>query len=96
MPRRRYADLRERVCVAEPIKPDGRARYSGNERQRKLQAGWNRGINHYPAPDSHQGRVFYLPRIRKGGNLMSEENLYTFENEAYRKTYWHTCSHVMA
>ena len=27
---------------------------------------------------------------------MSEENLYTFENETYRKTYWHTCSHVMA
>ena len=27
---------------------------------------------------------------------MSEENLYTFENEACRKTYWHTCSHVMA
>ena len=27
---------------------------------------------------------------------MSEENLYTFENEKYRKTYWHTCSHVMA
>ena len=27
---------------------------------------------------------------------MSEEDLYTFENEAYRKTYWHTCSHVMA
>ena len=27
---------------------------------------------------------------------MSEENIYTFENEAYRKTYWHTCSHVMA
>ena len=27
---------------------------------------------------------------------MSEENLYTFENKAYRKTYWHTCSHVMA
>ena len=27
---------------------------------------------------------------------MSEENLYTFENEAYRKTYWHSCSHVMA
>ena len=25
---------------------------------------------------------------------MSEENLYTFENEGYRKTYWHTCSHV--
>ena len=28
--------------------------------------------------------------------MMSEENLYTFENEQYRKTYWHTCSHVMA
>ncbi len=28
--------------------------------------------------------------------MMSEENLYTFENEAYRKTYWHTCSHIMA
>ncbi len=27
---------------------------------------------------------------------MSEENLYTFENPQYRKTYWHTCSHVMA
>ena len=32
----------------------------------------------------------------EGGNTLSEENLYTFENEAYRKTYWHTCSHVMA
>ena len=28
---------------------------------------------------------------------MSEENnQYTFENPAYRATYWHTCSHVMA
>ena len=28
---------------------------------------------------------------------MSEENnQYTFENEQYRKTYWHTCSHVLA
>ena len=27
---------------------------------------------------------------------MSEENLYTFENPQYRKTYWHTCSHIMA
>ena len=27
---------------------------------------------------------------------MSEENIYTFENEAYRKTYWHTCSHILA
>ena len=24
------------------------------------------------------------------------DNLFTFENEEYRKTYWHTCSHVLA
>ena len=27
---------------------------------------------------------------------MSDENLYTFENPEYRKTFWHTCSHIMA
>ena len=27
---------------------------------------------------------------------MSENNEFTFENPQYRKTYWHTCSHVMA
>ena len=27
---------------------------------------------------------------------MAEENVYTFENEQYRRTYWHTCSHVLA
>ena len=27
---------------------------------------------------------------------MSEETQYTFENPEYRKTYWHTCSHVLA
>ena len=27
---------------------------------------------------------------------MSEENKYTFENEEDRRTYWHTCSHVLA
>ena len=28
---------------------------------------------------------------------MSEENKeYTFENPEYRKTYWHTCSHILA
>jgi len=25
-----------------------------------------------------------------------DENLYTFENPEYKKTYWHSCSHVMA
>ena len=27
---------------------------------------------------------------------MENENLYTFENPDYRKTYWHSCSHIMA
>ena len=27
---------------------------------------------------------------------MENENLYTFENPEYRKTFWHTCSHIMA
>ena len=27
---------------------------------------------------------------------MADNNHYTFENEAYRKTYWHTCSHILA
>lgn len=27
---------------------------------------------------------------------MAQDNKYTFENEEYRQTYWHTCSHVMA
>ena len=27
---------------------------------------------------------------------MENENLYTFENPEYRKTYWHTTSHIMA
>ncbi|MBQ1907549.1 MAG: threonine--tRNA ligase [Firmicutes bacterium] len=27
---------------------------------------------------------------------MSEESKFTFENEEYRHTYWHSCSHIMA
>ena len=27
---------------------------------------------------------------------MSDANLYTFENPEFKKTYWHTCSHVLA
>ena len=27
---------------------------------------------------------------------MENENIYTFENPEYRKTYWHTCAHIMA
>ena len=36
-------------------------------------------------------------RQRKGDSIMSEENKeFSFENEEYRQTYWHTCSHIMA
>ena len=28
--------------------------------------------------------------------MAEENNQYPFENETYRKTYWHTCSHVLA
>ena len=38
----------------------------------------------------------YLVSITLEENIMSEEILYTFENPEYRKTFWHTSSHVMA
>ena len=28
--------------------------------------------------------------------MAEENNQYSFENEQYRKTYWHTCSHILA
>ena len=28
--------------------------------------------------------------------MVEESNQYTFENEQFRKTYWHTCSHILA
>jgi threonyl-tRNA synthetase len=49
----------------------------------------------YPTPDFFRGGIFFAP-IRKEENSMSEENQYTFENEKYRRTYWHSCSHVLA
>ena len=39
-------------------------------------------------------RISYLTVWRK--IKMENENLYTFENPEYRKTFWHTSSHVMA
>ena len=27
---------------------------------------------------------------------MADDKQYTFENEEFRKTYWHSCSHIMA
>ena len=43
-----------------------------------------------------QNRGCFFAPSYKEELQMSEENLYTFENEEYRQTYWHTCSHVMA
>ena len=39
--------------------------------------------------------IFLSRPNHKEDITMSEENIYTFENEAYRKTYWHTCSHIL-
>ena len=57
----------------------------------------------YPTPDFVQGvGIFYTfptqykaVRIRRNGGIFME-NEFTFENPEYRKTYWHTCSHIMA
>jgi len=35
------------------------------------------------------------PRVYKDWQI-AEEAEKTFENEQYRKTYWHTCSHILA
>ena len=54
-------------------------------------------------PDKNRGEAFLfcprgrIGRRRKGDIAMSEEKKeFTFENEEYRQTYWHTCSHIMA
>ena len=51
-----------------------------------------------PAPENFQGRVFYAhaPNLTRRNHTRADENLYTFENPDYKKTYWHTCSHVLA
>ena len=41
-------------------------------------------------------RNSYLVSVLLEENYMENENLYTFENPEYRKTFWHTSSHVMA
>jgi threonyl-tRNA synthetase len=54
---------------------------------------WNTIL--YPTPDFSGVGFLFLP-LNTRRIIMSEENIYTFENEEYRKTYWHTCSHVLA
>ena len=34
--------------------------------------------------------------IREEKKMEENENRFTFENEEYRHTYWHSCSHVLA
>jgi len=48
--------------------------------------------------EKQRSAVFrFHPSNTKEELTMSEENnQYTFENEQYRRTYWHTCSHVLA
>jgi len=54
---------------------------------------WN--TNSYLTPDLFRGG-FFISAPEEGAIIMSEENQYTFENPQYRRTYWHTCSHVLA
>ena len=63
------------------------------EARRKAKQGGTVELQRF-TPEHNQGwSVFYLPAPIQGGTIMSEENNpYTFENETYRKTYWHTCS----
>ena len=93
---------RQRILTTSELRAETRSagfsRYRGIERQRFAASRvepWNG--KRYPTPEN-QGWGFFisLPQIDKEATIMSEENLYTFENEAYRKTYWHTCSHVLA
>lgn len=50
-----------------------------------------------PLNTSGVRRVFLCLPQKKGRITMSDENFqYSFENPEYRKTYWHTCSHIMA
>ena len=37
-----------------------------------------------------------LTATRRKPSCPKKNNQYTFENREYRKTYWHTCSHVLA
>ena len=64
---------------------------SGGPHPGRKQGGTVECVFRIPPLILHQGWDF-LPRpVIQGGITMSEEsNLYTFENESYRKTYWHT------
>ena len=56
------------------------------------------GNANYLTPEASSGADFYFltPISRRNHHERSVENKYTFENEEYRRTYWHTCSHVLA
>jgi threonyl-tRNA synthetase len=47
-------------------------------------------------PWRYAGSAFFITyKTGKDENIMAE-NEFSFENPEYKKTYWHTCSHVMA
>ena len=76
---------------------DGSSRYRGQKRRAaaRKQGGTVERICF--TPDFSQGwSSFVLPQIKKEAVIMSENNEFSFENEQYRRTYWHTCSHVLA
>ncbi len=58
---------------------------------------WN--TTSYLTPEFIQGwDFFFCPSHHKGGitHVRRKNNEFTFENPEYRKTYWHTCSHILA
>jgi len=83
-------------------KRDGIARYSGHKRRAtRKQGGTVEYFDASPLIDIGGG-AFLHPQVKMEVNNMSEEvkiseeNQFSFENPEYRKTYWHTCSHVLA
>jgi threonyl-tRNA synthetase len=41
-------------------------------------------------------RTLFILIFKKEEQAMAENLMYTFENEEYRRTYWHTCAHILA
>ena len=86
---------------------DGFARYSGHKRRVSRKQGGTVEYQQCFTPENIGGGAFFyafaLSTLRKMEEYemseevkINEENQFSFENPEYRKTYWHTCSHVLA
>ena len=85
-------------------KRDGSSRYRGHKRRLWRKQGGTVGTFFKASPlKNFRGEAFLFfihhssPRKRRNFAMSeNQNNQYTFENEEYRKTYWHTCSHILA